>query len=236
MIRQIVYLCSALFFSFINNNIAHAQTFTTFNEFKNYIDKLLKESIAVQPGEELKINLLQIDEKMKLPTCLSTIDTSIRQPGLSSPSNSITLKCNDANPWVLYIPVQVKLMTDMVMASRKIMPNEVLSDTDVMIQKNDKYQLIGQYFSDKNQVSGLVSSRLIPPGSVITKQHLKAALMIKKNQNITLILQHGAIEISMSGIAKTDGYMNDKIKIINPSSQKVVDATVVGPNKAIIEY
>ena len=40
----------------------------------------------------------------------------------------------------------------------------------------------------------------------------------------------------MIGIAKSDGYVDGLIKVLNPTSKKIVDAVVTGKDRAEIIY
>lgn len=214
-----------------------AQSFDSFQAFQEFIKDTVYQSIPVEPGDELEVSLVHVSPNMNLPECPSPLNATLAQPGVSAPSNTVVVKCAESsNAAPLYIPVQIKLMTDTLTAARRIMPGEVISAQDVLIQKNDKYQIYDDYFQDKNALYGLIASRLIPAGGVILKKSIGKTLYVKKNQAVTLVVRHGAIEIGMAGIAKMDGYLNDTIKVVNPSSQKVVDAQVIGPGKVSADY
>lgn len=220
---------------FIQINSLNAQSFHSFNEFKTYIEHFAMQEIHPQPDDGIEVHLVHIDDQMKLPNCSSTIEASLAQEGLSA-SNSVILRCR-ANPeWVIYIPIQIKMWINALSTARRIMPAEIITENDFVIQKHDKFQLYEGFFQDKNEVIGQVATQLIPAGKVFSKRNLKPLPLIKRNQTMTLILKHGPIEISMQGIAKSDGFFHDVVKVINPSSRKIVDAIVVGNQTAEIIY
>lgn len=229
-IKKIIFFSLTLFYC----NVLLAESFSSFQDFQRYINNIILASIPTEEGEKIETVVLQFNAQTNLPYCKSDFDVSLAHPGLSSPTNTVLLSCKEENQSVLYVPVQIKLMTDMLSASRRIMPGEVITEKDVVIQKFDKYQVYDDYFQEISQVNGLVAGRLIPPGSILLKKSITKALFIKKNQHVTLILKEGPIEVSMSGIAQMDGYLNDTIKIVNPSSKKIVDGTIVGPGKVEI--
>lgn len=221
---------------FLLSNPLHTQSFSSFDKFRHHIKRFVIQELLPEPEEEIEISFLQLDEKMTPPSCPNPFEISMAQPGVSVPTNSVVVKCPINPPWTLYVPIQIKRLTDTVIAAHRIMPGDAISENDLLIQKRDKLQLYDGFFYDLRDVEGKVASRMIPAGTVLSKKNLKRSLLIKRNQNISLILKHGAIEISMLGVAKTDGYLNDTIKVINPSSKKIVDALVTGNNKAEISY
>lgn len=223
-----------LFLSTINP--VHAYTFDTFADFQQAIKNTVQQSMHLQPDEELEVNLLQVSPGMQLPTCSIPFTITLTQPGVSAPSNTVMVKCDDASQNILYVPVQLKLMVDVLAASRRIMPGETISAEDIIVQKGDKYLLYNEYMQDKEAAVGLIAMRSIPAGGILSKRSLNKPLYIKRNQTMSLSVKHGTIEISMLGIAKTDGHLNESVKVMNPNSQKIIDAIVTGPGKAEVVY
>ncbi len=220
------------------NSLANAgvQGFANFSEFENYIAQFTEQQLEVNPDEEAKVIISQLDEHMKLPTCATPIEASMSQPGISSATNAVVLQCRGAANWTLYVPVKISLSTKVAVAGHVIRPGEIIDEQDVVVQKRDKFALHAGYFSQVNDVVGHSAASFIPAGGVFTGKNIKRVPLIRKKQTVALVLKHGSIEISMTGIAKADGYLHDYIKILNPSSQKVVDAEVVSSGKAVIIY
>lgn len=221
-------------FMFAYSNLIFAERFNSFQDFQKFINHIIVESIPTEPEEQIETTILQFKGQNNLPHCQSSFSVSLANPGVSSPTNTVLLSCKESNQPTLYVPVQIKLMTEMISAARRILPGEVITEKDVYIKKFDKYQTYDDYFQEVAQVNGLVAARLISPGAIILKKSITKALYVKKNQPITLVIKTGSIEVSMSGIALMDGYLSDAIKIMNPSSKKVVDGTIIGPGKVAI--
>jgi flagella basal body P-ring formation protein FlgA len=116
--------------------------------------------------------------------------------------------------------------------TRTILPKEKISEADLDFTYFNKSRLYNGYFKDKSEVVGETVSHAITAGTILNKKNIQSPVIVAKNQTITLIAQRHSIAISMQGIAKSDGALNTTIKVYNPSSQKTVDAVVIGPSKA----
>lgn len=229
--KAFIFLSSLLSLLFLNPG--YGQSFTSVDQFKTYIEKFALQAINKNHDQNLHVQVTALDPQMNLPVCEKTIERTLAQP-LSKPVNTIILTCSTPQKWVLYIPIQVSMMTSMLVASRKINPTELINHDNVTLELRDKNQTQDDYFTAIQNVEGHVANRMIPAGSILTKNQIKPIPLVRKNQPITLILKYGALQISMSGLAKTDGFLHDTIKILNPSSKKWVDGIVTGSNRAEI--
>jgi len=225
-----------LFFYLIDLPHALGQTFTDFNEFKSYIQQYVERQVPHRQDEDVKINIIQLDSNTKIPSCNQLIETKLSQQELSSTSNVVQVTCNGNQTWSLYVPLQIQVFTKVLAAARMIKPGEVIEKQDITTSKKDKYQLFDGYYTHIDQVTGKVAARVIPNGGVFARKNLKKLPLVKKKQSVKLIIKHGSIEVTMQGVALTNGFLHDQIKILNPSSKRIVMAEVVGNGKAQIKY
>jgi flagella basal body P-ring formation protein FlgA len=64
-------------------------------------------------------------------------------------------------------------------------------------------------------------------GTVITHKNIQKPILINRNQNVSIISRHGTILVKADGIAKSSGGFNDIIRVLNPSSKRMIDAAVI---------
>lgn len=62
-------------------------------------------------------------------------------------------------------------------------------------------------------------------------RHLDHDWMVQNDSPITITTRHGAIAIEAAGVALEDGQLGQDIRVINPTSKRVLYVTVTGPNK-----
>jgi flagella basal body P-ring formation protein FlgA len=70
---------------------------------------------------------------------------------------------------------------------------------------------------------GLTAARPISTGAVITNQFLVAAKAVQRGQSVTLVADAGGMSVRMAGRALSDGLINQRVKVQNLSSGKVVE-------------
>ncbi len=155
MLRFIQWGLHAILF-ILSISAAHAQSFSNFQEFSEFLSQYTESQVSHQPGEEIAVRIMQLDENMPLPTCPRLMELSLNQQQLSSNSNNITVRCRAEPGWTLYVPVQIQIMTNMLTAARLIKPGERISAEDIREKKEDKNQLYDRFYRDKNEVIGQV--------------------------------------------------------------------------------
>lgn len=199
------------------------------------IQSFVVEHTAHDEGEQVSV-LINPFNHTTLSHCNTPLSVSFSREEASTQSNAVVVECHSADNWRIYVPVHIQIMAEVLSVNHTLAPGDVITDADLSFELQDKNRLYEGYFKEKEDVIGLSAFRAIPVGSPLTKKNVKQMPLVKRGQSITLALKRGAIEIDMAGIAKNDGYLNGPVKIMNPSSKKLVDATVVGKDRAEINY
>lgn len=212
-----------------------ADTFESPDRIKSAIDLFITNQLQQSDEEKVVVSVNQIDT-LKLARCQNPLKVSFPQDNATSQANAVLVSCDGETSWNIFVPVQIQLMTSIVSVNRVVYAGEVITEDDLVYERADKNRLYDGYYKEKNDVIGLAALRAISAGSPLTKKNLKQMPVVKRNQTITLTLRKGAIEIEMIGIARSDGYVDGMIKVLNPSSKKIVDAVVTGKDRAEILY
>jgi flagella basal body P-ring formation protein FlgA len=91
------------------------------------------------------------------------------------------------------------------------------------VEQHDLSELPPGFFDDPAIAVGLTAARPISGGAIITNQQLVASKAVQRGQAVTLIADTGGMQVRMAGRALTDGLMNQRVKVQNLSSGKVVE-------------
>lgn len=211
---------------------AHAQSFPNFEAFKAYIQEYVLNNLKNQSHDQVEIKLMRLDNNMRLPVCAGTFDPKLDHSAATETNNTVTLSCSTNPEWVLYVPVQIIYRKTVVVTARSIKPTETITENDLELQERNSHQLNEGYYENMEEVAGSVSARFIPAGTVLGPKNIKQMPLVFRGQMITVVLKQGPIEITLHAQAKSDGFLHDNIKVMNPSSKKIIDAVVVGSGKA----
>ncbi len=113
-------------------------------------------------------------------------------------------------------------------ASRNLERGTVLSLNDVHREKVNISKISGNYFTDSGEILGKVLKTGLVRGRCITSDMVKNPALVHRGDLVKMIAASGSLKIVTSGIAKSDGRLNDQIRVENIRSGRVVYAVVKG--------
>lgn len=136
---------------------------------------------------------------------------------------TVELRCAGPVAWHLYVPVRVIGTTTVAVAAHAIVTGSVLAANDLRVEQHDLSELPPGFFDDPAIAVGLTAARPISGGAIITNQQLVASKAVQRGQAVTLIADTGGMQVRMAGRVLTDGLVNQRVKVQNLSSGKVVE-------------
>jgi flagellar basal body P-ring formation protein FlgA len=164
-----------------------------------------------------------IEPGLQVPKCSQPIRPLVASPRHMKDRVTIELRCPDAKLWHIYVPVRVIGTSPVAVAAHAIVQGSVLKANDLKVEEHDISELPLGYLDDPAIAVGLTASRPIAGGAFMTNQLLVAAKAVQRGQSVTLVADAGGMSIRMAGKAMTDGMINQRVRVQNLSSGKVVE-------------
>jgi flagella basal body P-ring formation protein FlgA len=160
---------------------------------------------------------------LKLARCEGPVRAA-RAPGIAVQGRAlIELRCDSGASWHIYVPVKVIGTTPVVLAAHAIVAGTVLGPNDLTVEQRDLTGLPPGYLDAPDIALGLTAARAIAGGSVLTNQQLLGVQAVQRGQMVTLLAESDGVSIKMAGRALNDGFVNQRVKVENLSSGKVVE-------------
>jgi flagella basal body P-ring formation protein FlgA len=180
-----------------------------------------RELPALREHERLAIG--PISPGLKLKRCSAPMEPQIA-PGLRTPARVlIEIRCASPSAWHVYVPARVIGTTRAVRAAHALVAGTVLTAADLSVEQHDVSELPTGYLEDPAIAIGKTASRAIAGGALLTNQQLLGAKAIQRGQSVTLIAGAAGISVRMPGRALSDGFVNQRVKVENISSGKIVE-------------
>ncbi len=176
---------------------------------------------ALTPHERLAAG--PISSGTRLGRCSQPVKPSVSAGGQMRDRILVELSCPGVPPWHIYVPVRVVGTSQVTIAAHAIVAGSVLTANDLRTEQRDISTLPPGYMDDPAVTVGLTASRPISSGAVITNQLLAGAKAVERGQTVTLVADAGGMSVSMQGRALSDGLVNQRVKVENLSSGKVVE-------------
>lgn len=223
----IVFFC---LFACMGNT--YANNYESMQRINDVAKKFIEATVQVEPGDKLEVKANPGNLSFEVKTCTSDIAASYPTDANREQTTSVAITCNDSQPWQVLVPVNIQIFSQVLVSKRSIPPKQAITEDDLDYTVYNKNRLYNGYFTKKEDVVGNEAAYLITPGTILTKKNVQMPVLIHRNQLVSISAQSNAVIVTMQGVAKSDGALNSMIKVYNPSSQRTLDAIVVGPNKA----
>lgn len=215
------------------NQWLYAQDNQSHEVLKQHIETYLLNQLTVQYEGNVKVTTDPIDSRLQLKRCAED-RLEVFNPYQTAFTGAITMgiRCQDIdNHWTIYIPARVSIEKPVVVAKRNVIRGTVISDQDVQLVPKDISQLKQGYFSDLTQVTGQVATHTLYQGNPILPRSLTNQTLIRKGEQVSILAVDNTFKISMTGVALSDGALNDVIKVKNLTSKKTIEGRVSGKNE-----
>lgn|ERR1022692_1603036 len=190
-----------------------------------------RELPALTDKQRLQVGPLQ--PGLRLDRCAGAVAPHVA-PGLRIAGRVvIELRCDSPTPWHIYVPAHIVGTSMAAVAAHAIVMGTVLGASDLRLEQHDVSELPQGYLDDPAIAIGLTASRAIAGGAILTNQQLLGTRAVQRGQTVTLVASVNGMSVRMSGRALSDGLVNQRIKVENLSSGRIVEG--VARSEQIVE-
>lgn len=179
------------------------------------------------PDEEIHIVIGQLDPRLRLHPCTIPLEAFSQGYEVRQGLSTVGVRCNDAKPWSLYVPVTIKNFKKVAVLKQAVTRNTVLTDDNILLKKMNVNRLSSGYFDDIKQLKGKILTQNLSKGAVLTQHHVKAPMAINRGQQVTLIAKNSVIEVRMKGKAMSKGAIGERIKVKNMKTKRIVEGVII---------
>ncbi len=185
----------------------------------------VRSSLAAS-GLQVESRVRSLDPRLKLARCDQPLQAFTPRAAELKQNVVVGVRCRGSTPWKVYVPVKLTAYREVLVARRPLNRGATLSSRDVRREKRDITIARGAYLTDLAQLEGKVLRRSVPEGRMMTMELLDEEELIKRGQQVTLMVAHNGFTVRMAGTALTDGAVNQRIRVENTSSKRTVEGIV----------
>jgi flagella basal body P-ring formation protein FlgA len=188
-------------------------------EIQAAVESFIREQVASLPGERT-ITVSRIDPRLKLARCTKM------QPWLPTGSRlwgnaSIGVRCLAPTAWSLYVPVSIKVTSQVLVTVRPIAGGQPVQAEDVALQQRDITAFAGSALTSLDQVVGKNVVSPVAGGTVLRSELLRAAQIIRQGQAVKLVAQGNGFRISSEGTAMGNATAGQVVAVKTRSGQLI---------------
>jgi len=226
MIRLIKLIYIALLLS-INTFAAETE-----NDIQQQVSDYVLSQIQVDPSDKVDVIANAIDRRLNLAQCKVPLVINITGTGEIRRNTTADVTCPDASGWHLFVPVKIRIQKPVVTAAAPIAKGSLLSADNLTISYIDSFMLNGDMTTDINVLIGARSKRDLKANQPL---RLNLICIVCRDDSVEIIAEKGGMQIKTNGRALQDGSLNDRIRVQNIRSQRIISAVVSGVGQVKIE-
>ena len=189
-------------------------------------------AVAGAATGKLEVAADPLDERLRLAACTSPLVAGIAGDGQLRERTTVNVRCNGGTRWSIYIGVNLATESPVLVAQRPLATGSVPVATDFEVVVRRLPGISSRYVADIAQLAGQRLRRPVAMGEALAAEALAVAPVVHRGQQLTLVARAGGMEVRTTGIALTDGRPDERIRVQNLASQKVIEAVVRGPELA----
>ena len=183
------------------------------------------------PASELRIQMYPQDEPVLLPDKQFTLEV-LPPKGQERLLGDVTLEMAVLKEGRLLkkfkVNGKVSLEQTVVCATRPIPPQTVIGPKDVHLSRRDVTNLSQRdIFTAEKQVLGHTLAKGAGPQEILTSRHMDHKPIIKRGEEVTVVLDQNGMVISTKGVTREDGYLGRSVRVRNSLSKKEFQAEVL---------
>ncbi|MDC8444478.1 MAG: flagellar basal body P-ring formation protein FlgA [Nitrosomonas sp.] len=180
---------------------------------KEYIN-----SHVTNPGGVVQVEVGQIDSRIMLPECAHL--EPFAPPGSRLwGKTSVGVRCGGALGWTIYVPAEIKIMTNVLHVARPIARDQTIGFDDVSLQMVNLTQFPEGVFTEHSQAVGKIAAVNITAGQPVRPNMVRAPFTILRGQNVKLTVVGRGFNVSSEGLALSDASDGQLLQVRNPSGR-----------------
>ena len=215
------------------SQLAEAAAVTRPGELIDATREFLEQSVSdylqrsqIEGRHEVEVN--RLDPRLRLAKCDVPLTTKLESPAQPVGRTTVRVSCEGSTPWSVFVPAQVRLYRQVIVASRPLKRDSVLAAEDVTLAERDVGSLNQGYMTALDQVVGNKLTRASQPHQVITPNQISLAEIVRRGDQVVISARNAVINVRMPGEALSDGALGEQIRVKNTRSGRTIKARVTG--------
>ncbi|MCW9012229.1 MAG: flagellar basal body P-ring formation chaperone FlgA [Gammaproteobacteria bacterium] len=205
------------------------------DSIRQQVKAFIGSKASLQKYSRVVIDVGYLDSRLKLNHCSESVKTFLAPGAKLIGKTTVGVRCDSPKPWTLYVPATIDLYADVYQTTGPIEKGQLISEADISLVNTNLARLNYGYFSDKTQLIGKQAKRRLSQNRVITPNQVKKPLLIKRGEQVALVIASDSFSVKMSGTAMMNGSRGERIRVKNLSSKRIIEGTVTQTGEVAVD-
>jgi flagellar basal body P-ring formation protein FlgA len=166
----------------------------------------------------------ELDNRLRLVRCATA--PRVQSAAASSASlarSTVGVSCAGPVRWTVYVPVTVVRRVPVLVLRHAVSRDTHLTADDVSVEMRTVTGLTAAFLGSAAELTGRRLERTLPAGTSLTVDMFTPDLIVRRGQDVTLVVQADGLEVRAAGRALQDAAAGSRLKVVNLSSEKVIE-------------
>jgi flagella basal body P-ring formation protein FlgA len=224
---RVVYRFAATAAALLLLRPLHAATpqYADLDSIRAAAEQAVRDAAGV-PAADLEVSADALDARLRLPQCPEALHTLITGDGQLRDHTTVGVRCESGMRWALYLGVSVATRMPVLVAQRALPRDAIPAPGDFKSVVRRLPGLAGSYVRDASMLAGQHLRRSVALGEALGVDALQLSAVVHRGQQLTLLAHANGMDVRVTVVALADGRPEERIRVQNPNSQRVVEATV----------
>jgi len=214
--------------------VVSANQFHDLQSLQASVASFLNDYYADTQAEKIDIRISDLDRRLTLAQCEMPLSFTLNDPSNAGGNLTVHTRCEGTAPWSVYVPAQVSVFRELLVASRNLVRGDIVTRADVVSEIVNTSQLRQGQIGESDSVIGQEVKRPISKGEPFRHASLDSPMVIRRGDPVIIELQSGSISVSSNGTAMVNGRIGERIRIRNGQSDRIVSAQVVAAGRVLM--
>lgn len=181
---------------------------------------------------EFSIN--RLSSRLALEACKSPLEIEFSPHSKQFGKTHLRVSCPSGKRWRINLGVELTVYQDVVTMKHSLNRGVVVSKEDLLLVKTPRSKIYTDFYSQLEEVSGLVTTTPIRAGQTVARRLVAAANLVKKGQSVIVVARASGINITTKGKALNNAQRGQTVRVQNKDSGRVVEGIAVDMGKVEI--
>lgn len=181
------------------------------------VEAFVQEKIAAQPGER-SVTVNHIDPRLKLAKC-EHLEPYFPAGARLWGNSNVGVRCLAPATWSIYVPVSIKVSSNVVVAVRPIAAGQSIQTDDVQLLQRDITTMAGSALTSLDQALDKNVAAPVDSGTILRAEMLRASNVILQGQTVKLIAQGAGFRVTSEGQAMGNAKAGQVVGVKTRSGQ-----------------
>lgn len=187
----------------------------------------LQAQIPLDTGNTQEIHLGRLDSRLRLIRCEMPLQAFVPAGSRLQGKLTVGVQCPGKKPWTVYIPANIRIFGEVLTTARPISRGDTITRADIIARRQEISKLTRGYYRQADDVIGKLAARSLPAGTPLSPRMLKARLLVRRGDDVTILADTGSLQVRSKGKALQNAALGERITVRNTRSKRIVEGIAI---------